>query len=71
MRDESYLDTIPEEHKPVFVDENPVAPAKIKVLKDMIQERFPVRHVLKYSQKLSYLILVQLPVFLISNLYDL
>ena len=42
IRDESYLDTLPQEHRPVFQDENPVAPAKIKVLKQMIEDRFPV-----------------------------
>ena len=45
IRDESYLDTLPQEHRPVFQDENPVAPAKIKVLKQMIEDRFPVSQV--------------------------
>ena len=42
IRDDSYIDTLPDEHRPVFVDENPMAPAKIKVLKGMIEDRFPV-----------------------------
>ena len=48
IRDESYLDTLPQEHRPVFQDENPVAPAKIKVLKQMIEDRFPVSGALLY-----------------------
>ena len=42
IRDDSFLATVPEEYKTVFIDENPVAPEKLKVLKQMIEDRFPV-----------------------------
>ena len=42
LRDPSFLDTVPEEHKKLFIDGATVAPAKLKVLKDMIKKRFPV-----------------------------
>ncbi len=42
IRDDSFLQSVPEEHKQVFMDENPLAPEKIKVLKNMIDDRFPV-----------------------------
>ena len=42
LREENFLDEVPDEHKKVFVDENALAPAKLKVLKKMITSRFPV-----------------------------
>ena len=42
IRDDSFLATVPDEYKTVFIDENPVAPEKLKVLKQMIEDRFPV-----------------------------
>ena len=44
LRDESFLDAMPEGHKPDFVDKTGVAPTKLALLKSMIADRFPVRN---------------------------
>ncbi|XP_022080358.1 telomerase protein component 1-like isoform X2 [Acanthaster planci] len=40
IRDSSFLDSVPRSHHKDFVDVNPVAPAKLKMLKQMLSERF-------------------------------
>ena len=42
LRDSSFIDDVPEEHRKDFVDSDKVAPYKLKILKKMIQDRFPV-----------------------------
>ena len=42
LRDPSFIDDVPEEHKKDFVDGDKLAPYKLKILKKMIQDRFPV-----------------------------
>ena len=42
LRDSSFLENVPEDHRKLFVDGAPVAPAKLKVLKDMIRKKFSV-----------------------------
>ena len=42
MRDPSFIDDVPEEHKKDFVDSAKIAPYKLKLLKKMIHDRFPV-----------------------------
>ncbi|CAH1785089.1 unnamed protein product [Owenia fusiformis] len=51
LRDPSFIETIPEEHQEAFIDPNPVAPDKLKMLKKMIEDRYTrVRvHVYKCS----------------------
>lgn len=47
LRDPSFIDDVPDEHRKDFVDSDKLAPYKLKILKKMIQDRFPVRtHVL-------------------------
>ena len=43
LRDPSFLDEVPEEHKKDFIDSGKLAPYKLKILKKMIRDRFPVR----------------------------
>lgn len=43
LRDSSFIDDVPEEHRKDFVDSNKLAPYKLKILKKMILDRFPVR----------------------------
>ncbi len=57
IRDDSFLDEVPLAYKPVFMDENPIAPTKIKILKEMITDRFPVSQV-NLSKTISYLTIV-------------
>ena len=42
LRDASFIDDVPEEHRKDFVDSDKLAPYKLKILKKMIQDRFPV-----------------------------
>ena len=42
LRDPSFIDDVPDEHKKDFVDSDKIAPYKLKILKKMIQDRFPV-----------------------------
>ena len=42
LRDPSFLDQVSEDHRKMFVDGRPIAPAKLKVLKEMIKKRFEV-----------------------------
>jgi len=42
LRDPSFIDDVPEEHRKDFVDSDRLAPYKLKILKQMIQDRFPV-----------------------------
>lgn len=46
LRDPSFLDEVPEEHKKDFIDSDKLAPYKLKILKKMIRDRFPVSDVL-------------------------
>ncbi|XP_070563916.1 TPR repeat-containing protein DDB_G0287407-like [Ptychodera flava] len=43
IRQDDFLNTIPEEHQKDFVDPNPVAPEKMKILKDMLKKRLGSR----------------------------
>ncbi|XP_071785835.1 telomerase protein component 1-like [Asterias amurensis] len=40
IRDSSFLQQVPKEHHKDFVDVNPIAPAKLQMLKQMLKERF-------------------------------
>jgi len=42
LRDPSFIDDVPEEHRKDFVDSDKLAPYKLKLLKKMILDRFPV-----------------------------
>ena len=42
VRDDSFLQNVPARHKSAFIDENPIAPSKLEMLKKEIKERFPV-----------------------------
>jgi hypothetical protein len=42
LRNPSFLDDVPEEHKKDFIDSDKLAPQKLKILKKMIRDRFPV-----------------------------
>ena len=42
LRDASFIDDVPEEHRKDFVDGDKLAPYKLKILKKMIHDRFPV-----------------------------
>ena len=42
LRDASFIDDVPEEHRKDFVDSDRIAPYRLKILKKMIQDRFPV-----------------------------
>lgn len=53
IRDESFLDTLPESYRKDFVDINPIAPQKTKMLKEMLLSRFPDERVFKYSCKFA------------------
>ena len=54
IRDDSFLATVPDEYKTVFIDENPVAPEKLKVLKQMIEDRFPVSVLVTFEVVLDF-----------------
>ncbi len=43
LRDPSFLANVSKEHRKMFVDGQDIAPAKLKVLKDMIKKRFQAR----------------------------
>nr|XP_054769175.1 telomerase protein component 1-like [Lytechinus pictus] len=49
LRDESFISEIPEKYKQEFVDSNPIATHKLKMLKEMLQNRFGFDKVFKYS----------------------
>ncbi|XP_022107201.1 telomerase protein component 1-like isoform X2 [Acanthaster planci] len=51
IRDASFLDSVPEKYHKDFVDSNPVASQKLKVLKGMLTDRFPDGRVFKYQCK--------------------
>ncbi|XP_038079413.1 telomerase protein component 1-like isoform X2 [Patiria miniata] len=51
MRDATFLGTLPEKYHNDFVDSNPVASQKLKMLKDMLTDRFPDNRVFKYHCK--------------------
>ncbi|XP_071840216.1 TPR repeat-containing protein DDB_G0287407-like [Apostichopus japonicus] len=53
IRDESFLETLPESYKKDFVDINPIASEKTKMLKEMLHSRFPDERVFKYSCKFA------------------
>ncbi|XP_038068590.1 telomerase protein component 1-like isoform X1 [Patiria miniata] len=40
IRDSGFLESVPEKHHKDFVDVNPIAPAKLKMLKQMLKDRF-------------------------------
>ena len=48
LRNPSFIDDVPEEHKKDFVDGDKLAPYKLKILKKMIHDRFPVCIILSY-----------------------
>ncbi|XP_071502709.1 telomerase protein component 1-like [Diadema antillarum] len=49
LRDESFVSSIPDKYQEEFVDTNPIAPHKLKVLKEMLQNRFGLERVFKYG----------------------
>ena len=49
IRDSSFLKSVPVQYHKDFVDVNPVAPAKLQMLKQMLKERFGVRGEALYS----------------------
>jgi len=42
LRQPAFLEKVPEEYKKRFIDSHPLAPYKLKLLKKMICDRFPV-----------------------------
>jgi hypothetical protein len=42
LRNPLFLDDVPEEHKKDFIDSDKLASQKLKILKKMIRDRFPV-----------------------------
>ena len=42
LRDPNFLDSVPEEYKTKFIENDEAAPRKLSILKKMIHERFPV-----------------------------
>nr|XP_006815135.1 PREDICTED: telomerase protein component 1-like [Saccoglossus kowalevskii] len=48
IRDASFLDTVPDEQRPIFVDANPIAPVKLKMLKDVLLNKFHKNQVHHY-----------------------
>ncbi|XP_070560675.1 TPR repeat-containing protein DDB_G0287407-like [Ptychodera flava] len=49
MRESSFLNNLPEEQKENFVDFNPIAPEKLRILKSMLQNRFKGERCFKYK----------------------
>ncbi|XP_077981357.1 telomerase protein component 1-like [Glandiceps talaboti] len=49
IRDANFLNSVPEEHQQVFVDPNPIAADKLKMLKDMLKSKFPSSQVAYYK----------------------
>ncbi|XP_074662841.1 TPR repeat-containing protein DDB_G0287407-like [Tubulanus polymorphus] len=49
MRDDSFLDTVPLGHRHYFLDEHPLAPSKLKMLREMIANRFPSNRIVNYK----------------------
>ena len=49
LRDPSFLDDVPEEHTKDFVDSDKLAPYKLKILKKMIHDRFPVSKIIVWN----------------------
>ena len=49
IRDSSFLKSVPVQYHKDFVDVNPVAPAKLQMLKQMLKERFGVGGEALYS----------------------
>ncbi|XP_030843348.1 telomerase protein component 1 [Strongylocentrotus purpuratus] len=49
LRDDSFIDQIPQNYREEFVDSNPIATHKLKMLKEMLQTRFGMDKVFKYS----------------------
>ncbi|XP_070562961.1 TPR repeat-containing protein DDB_G0287407-like isoform X2 [Ptychodera flava] len=55
MRNAKFLDSVPEEHHPVFVDPNPIAADKLKMLKDMLKNKFPSDQVGYYTCEFEHI----------------
>jgi len=66
LRDPSFVDDVPEEHRKDFVDSSKIAPCKLKILKKMIHDRFPVRAVYPAGSFISLLLRGGRPVILPS-----
>ncbi|XP_033125459.1 telomerase protein component 1-like isoform X1 [Anneissia japonica] len=49
IRDTNFLDSLPNQYKDDFLDSNPVAEHKLKVLKDVLSNRFQADHVFTYN----------------------
>lgn len=47
IRDDEFTDTLPDEIKDAFVDDNSLCTEKMKKLKEMLKEHFPVRILLQ------------------------
>ncbi|CAH1785090.1 unnamed protein product [Owenia fusiformis] len=54
LRDPSFIETVPEEHKDAFIDPNPVATDKLKMLKKMIEDRYTKDRVRLYNCSFDY-----------------
>ena len=42
LRDPKFLDEVPEEYKSHFIENSPIAPAKLAILKKIVRDKFPV-----------------------------
>ena len=42
LREDSFVKNLPDEYKKEFIDDQEMAPEKLKILKKMIANRFPV-----------------------------
>eukprot|EP00058_Branchiostoma_floridae_P025527 XP_002611017.1 hypothetical protein BRAFLDRAFT_97506 [Branchiostoma floridae] len=55
IRNASFMDTVPDRHKTEFLDDNPIAPHKLKMLKTMLQNRFSEDRVIFYDCEFDYI----------------
>ncbi|CAH1244024.1 TEP1 [Branchiostoma lanceolatum] len=55
IRDAAFMDTVPDRHKKEFLDDNPVAPHKLKMLKTMLQTRFSEDRVIYYDCEFDHI----------------
>lgn len=42
VRNDDFLESVPQQHRHMFLDEHPLAAAKIQMLRSMLEDRFPV-----------------------------
>ncbi|XP_019645560.1 PREDICTED: TPR repeat-containing protein DDB_G0287407-like isoform X1 [Branchiostoma belcheri] len=55
IRNASFMDTVPDLHKKEFLDDNPMASHKMKMLKTMLQNRFSENRVIYYDCEFDYI----------------